>query len=400
MKSALAEVSSVDSLHRAWRSLYERSSVRSRKSCGVDDQSLVDFDKSPTVGCREISRQMRGQGGYQFAALRSVSLPKGDDKYRIICVPTVRDRIVQRAIVNFLAAGDRCRLANAVSFGFIPGRSVEIAAKTAQALRGVKRWVYKTDITAFFDSISRDVLRERIINHVRDRSLHSLLIAAANCEIAPTSKTRMKRIEAAGIKSGKGVRQGMPLSPFFANLLLRNFDGIIQKAGISMFRYADDLICFCETNEACNIVHELVGNALLKEGLSVPAVGPESKSRIYGPDELADFLGLQLRPQSGDYMLEVSAKQTQKIRQRVISFSDIDSLDKQGITFTSFLRRLDGLLAGYSGAYDFAANAKHLEAVLESARSEALEQLFTKTLGINVKGLPPAQKRFLGISAD
>jgi hypothetical protein len=243
-------------------------------------------------------------------------------------------------------------------------------------------------------------LKEKITRHVRDRSLHHLLIAAANCEIAPTNRSRTKKIRAAGIRDGKGVRQGMPLSPFFANLILRNFDQTIQNANISMVRYADDLICLCESNSACRDVHELVGETLLKEGLTVPPVGPESKSQIYGPDEPADFLGLQLRPQNGEYILEISGKQIQEIRKRIISFADFDSLDKQGITFSVFLRRLDGMLAGYSGAYEFAANANHLGLVLDSARSEAVEQLLSKTLGISVKQLPIASKRFLGISNE
>ena len=400
MKSALAGVSSVDSLYRAWRRLYERSTPRSRKSCGTDDESLLDFDKNPTAGCREIARQMRGSGGYQFATLRAVPVPKGNDKDRIICVPTVRDRIVQRSIVNFLAAGDRCRLANNVSFGFIQGRSVEDAVKEAQALRRLKRWVYKTDITAFFDSIDRDVLREKITHHVRDRSLHQVLISAANCELAPTSRAKEKRIKAAGIQVGKGVRQGMPLSPFFANLLLKNFDESIQNANISMVRYADDLICFCETNDACSAVHDLVGAALLKEGLAVPPVEPQSKSQIYGPDDPAEFLGLQLRPQNGSYILEVSAKQTEKIRQRILLFADLDSLNRQAITFTSFVRRLDGLLAGYSGAYEFAGNAKHLDVVLESASKEALSRLLSNALEVDVNRLAPAKRQFLGIPVD
>jgi len=207
MKSALTGVSSFESLFRAWRMLYERSSARSRQSRGIDDESLLDFDKGPSAGCREIARQMRREGGYRFAMLRAVTVPKGNGKDRIICVPTVRDRIVQRSIVSFLAAGDRCRLANDVSFGFIPGRSVGDAVKRAQSLRREKQWVYKTDITAFFDSIARDVLEEKIVHHVRDRSLHQVLITALNCEIAPTSNSKNKRIEAVGIKSGKGVRQ-------------------------------------------------------------------------------------------------------------------------------------------------------------------------------------------------
>jgi hypothetical protein len=121
---------------------------------------------------------------------------------------------------------------------------------------------------------------------------------------------------------------------------------------------------------------------------------------VHAADEPADFLGLQLRPQNGDYTLEVSAKQTRKIRERIVSFEDIDTLNKRGIDFTRFLRRLDGVLAGYSGAYEFAANVKHLEVVLESARSESVNQLLIKIFGSRVMGLAPAHKKFLGISVD
>lgn len=397
VRSALAAVSRFDAVHTAWKSLFERSSARSRKSSGVDDESLLDFDRSPAAGCRNISHQMRDPGGYSFSALRPVPVPKGEDRYRIICVPTVRDRIVQRALNQFLASGDRCGLANEVSYGFIPNRSVEKAVKQAQQLRRGKRWVYKTDITTFFDSIHRDTLRDKIVRHVRDRSLHDILIAASQCEIAPTYRSNAKKIESAGIKAGRGVRQGMPLSPFFANLLLKNFDRAIQAAGISMVRYADDLVCFTESSDACNAIHEVVGKALEKEGLTVPPIGQNSKSKICGPEDSADFLGLQLKPQNGDYVLEISGKQTQKIHQRIVSFADFDSLERQGITLSSFFRRIDGLIAGYAGAYEFAHNSKHLETVLDSARIEAVQSLFTKGLGINAKGLSLEKRKFLGI---
>jgi RNA-directed DNA polymerase len=88
---------------------------------------------------------MRSQGGYQFSMLRAVPIPKEHGRYRIICIPTVRDRIVQRAVNAYLAKGDRCRLANEVSYGFIPNRSVEKAVKRAAELRREKKWAYKTD---------------------------------------------------------------------------------------------------------------------------------------------------------------------------------------------------------------------------------------------------------------
>jgi RNA-directed DNA polymerase len=340
---------------------------------------------------------MRSQGGYQYSMLRAVPIPKEHGKFRIICIPTVRDRIVQRSVNAYLAKGDRCKLANEVSYGFIPNRSVEKAVKRAAELRRDNKWVYKTDVTTFFDSIDRDLLRGSILRHVKDRSLHPILIAASQCEIEEPNNSTAKKIEAAGIHKGRGVRQGMPLSPFFANLLLKNFDSAVQLAGIRMVRYADDLICVSASEAQCHAIHAVVGQALAKEGLTVPPIGSDSKSRIYGPDDPADFLGLQLRPQSGNYVLEVPAAQTGKIRQRIVSIADLGSPKNKGITLPSFFRRLDGLIAGYTGAYEFAHNASHFEAALSSARRDAVAQLFKRTLNLDVELLSHEQRRFLGI---
>ena len=396
-RSALLHVSSMDALDRAWRTILQRSTRRSRRSSGVDDQTIIDFDLNRSTNFRELSYALRTPPGYQFSPLRPHFIPKAGGKNRVICVPTVRDRVVQRAVIDFLAEGDRCRLKNEVSYGFIPGRSVEKAARTACRLRAKHRWVYKTDITSFFDAIPREVLADAVRRHVRDRSLHRLLIAASNCEIAAATPTQSEKVRAAGIRSGRGVRQGMPLSPFFANLVLRRFDGRIESAGIHMVRYADDLICLADSNSSCLAIHELVKAALHHEGLTVPDPDTGGKTRIYAPEEAAEFLGLSLRPESGGYVLEVSAEQTTRIRQRIVDLADVAQLTRAGLDLGGFFRRIDGALAGYGGAYAFASNAAHVEKVLAAARQDAVARLFEKELGIPLASLTPEKKKFIGL---
>jgi len=398
VRSALGWVSRTESLQSAWGSFFSNASPRSRKSAGVDQESLFDFDRNPSAGCRALLQNMRSPAGYAFSALRAIPIPKDNGKYRIICVPTVRDRIVQRAVNFYLAKDDKCGLANDVSYGFIPNRSVKKAVARARDLRRDKNWVYKTDIAAFFDSVDRQLLSDRIRRHVRDRSLHPILISASCCEIDRPNRSIAKRIFDAGIRDGRGVRQGMPLSPFFANLLLKDFDRAIVRAGIPMIRYADDLICVAGSESECQAIHLLVAAALANEGLAVPDIGEESKTRIYGPDEPADFLGLQLTPQSGEYLLEVPAKQTAKIRQRILSFADLGAPENQGITATNFFSRLEGVIAGYLGAYEFAHNAKHFEESLEAARRDSVALIVKKMLKVEVDELDSAGRYFLGIS--
>jgi RNA-directed DNA polymerase len=396
-RTALNKLSSAKALMEAWGSISSRSNARSRASSGIDDETLLEFGRNPNTICRILSEQLRRPGSYNFSPLRAHLIPKSPDKERVICIPTVRDRIVQRSISDFLAEGDRCKLANDVSFGFIPNRSVKKAAERARALRASKPWVYKTDITTFFDSIKRATLHDAIRRHVRDRSLHGVLKAASECEIRPYNSSHAKRIRKAGIQAGIGVRQGMPLSPFFANLILSRFDKTIINSGISMVRYADDLICCAKTEAELADIHKVVGNALLKENLTIPPPGPSSKTKMYAPDEAAEFLGLQLRRQNGGYLLEVSEAQTKKIRHRIHEFASFENLNRAGINLSGFFRRLDGMLDGYHGAYEYANNIGHLESVLTSARRDAVERLFESELKIDIKNLAPEKRKFLGI---
>lgn len=54
------------------------------------------------------------------------------------------------------------------------------------------------------------------------------------------------------MKPLQGVRQGMPLSPLFANFYLCDFDDLIKKAGLNCIRYADDLIFFSDSEKNAN----------------------------------------------------------------------------------------------------------------------------------------------------
>lgn len=269
--------------------------------------------------------------------------------------------------------------------------------KVARDLRRRSAWVYKTDIASYFDSIPRDRLHAAIRRAVKDRSLHELLFRASTCEIEKATKSRMKRIEAAGIRLGVGVRQGMPLSPFFANLMLKRFDASIEKRGVPMVRYADDLICFANSKEDCERIHGFVKDELEKDLLTVPNPGPGSKTAFSAPDEDAEFLGLSFRPDNGNYLLEVSSVQTAGIKKHLLELADVEHLSKLGVRIGGFFRRLDGAIAGYEGAYGFADNANHVSKVLQDARAAAIRKLFQGELGISIASLSDAKKRFIGL---
>ena len=392
---ALGKVALLPSLRASWNTINRRTRRASRDVSGSDEESVNDFTRNADLFLRSISSDLR-DSKYCFSRLRPVLIKKPNGKDRLICVPTVRDRIVQGALQEYLSKDNRYGLDNGVSFGFVRGQGVKKAARKAEQLRNQFPFAYKADISSFFDSISRDFLAGKIKKRITERSLHKILFAASHCEVEPTWGRKQKRIAALGIKIGWGVRQGMPLSPFFSNLVLRDFDATIIKKSINMVRYADDLIIFAKSKDECIAIDRLCRDELGKLGLTIHELGIESKTGIYEPSETAEFLGVGIEKNASGYVLRVTDAQIENIKRELKKLADINELVDQNINLMGFVKRLSASIAGYEGSYDFCENSRALGDMLASVRVNILEILFTKGLGVKLERLTEKQRRFLG----
>ena len=357
---------------------------------------MNDFGNRLSQNLRNLSNSARNRSGFAYSSLRAVMVPKPKG-YRVICIPTVEDRVLQRSLVNYINDGDKCGLQNNVSNGFLPGRSVGGAANAAMRWRKKKNWAYKTDITKFFDSLDRSILKDRLSAVVRATSIHHLLHAAVDCEIEETNSRASKRISEAGISPEIGVRQGMPLSPFFANVMLKDFDASVERENMCMVRYADDLIVLCDSESQCYETHEFFKAELGALGLAVPDIGTGSKTRIYCPDERAEFLGVSLVPNGGGYSLEIGADQINVISDRLLSRTDFDLLLQKRYTLATLLRTLNMQTDGYVATYEYCSNKTQFQQILDSCRDRVISEIFGK-LGIDTNALGSAEQRFLGLA--
>ena len=398
MTTALQRISSKQALISAWKTLWSKTRPKSRATNGSDGVSLHDFDTNHLGNLRAISRQIRN-GTYAFSDLRPHFIDKGNGKLRVICIPTTRDRVVQGALLRLLQARYNARFSNTVSYGFLLGSSVKAALAQATTHRKAHPWVFKTDITAFFDRIPREELLTRIKRTIREKSLHELLEQVVRCEIQIASPSNEKKIHQQGIREGLGVRQGMPLSPFFSNLILERFDAQIEKAGLKAVRYADDLIFFADSETACRRIDEFCRESLAEDKLEIPPLGKlKSKSQIYSPTQDADFLGAAITLKNTKYSVLLPRAKIDKILKDFLDLSSIKELVSRRLDMSQLISLLAAKKAGYINAYDMCENLDQLEQSLDAVEQRVLKKIYTEQLGIDLSKLPPVAHRFLGLN--
>jgi RNA-directed DNA polymerase len=386
-------------LNIAWN--LERQRLKS--SCyGIDRIGGKQFDAERAWRIPSI-KQRRLTPEFTPAPLLAIAKPKDSGGHRIICVPTIEDRLLQFSILFKIREPlKKRRLLNDISYGLVAHskRTVQDARLRAASLREAGPWVYKADIQKFFDKIPRDRLEAEIRRCVPHSSLHNVLIAFSRVEIGDGFAPDWKEIVAnAGVRPGIGVRQGMPLSPYFAGMILRDLDCLIERRRLPVIRYVDDIIGFFKSKSECQEFDSLLRSELKKLQLELGVLDdPQSKTKIFQPSEPADFVGMQMRfEKDGKCILCVSEKTLQNLEGRFAEMMDVDKLLQRKITLPHLGGRLDAMAKGYIAAYHGAANMGELKARVQAASAPVIEAVLEDIFGPTMKHLAPKQRQFLGI---
>ncbi|MFO0869179.1 MAG: reverse transcriptase domain-containing protein [Pirellulales bacterium] len=149
---------------------------------GVDHVSVAEFARQVPENIWQLSDALRDDT-YRPQAIRRVHIPKpGTQETRPLGIPTVRDRLVQAAVVNVIEPIFERDFAEH-SYGFRPKRGCKDALRRVDALLAAGyTHVVDADLKGYFDSIPHDRLMSRLQTKIADGRVLSLI--AASCRRA------------------------------------------------------------------------------------------------------------------------------------------------------------------------------------------------------------------------
>jgi hypothetical protein len=206
-KNALKELAEPDYLSKVFDEMYAKSNRRKREREDRYGISLELFKKNKNDFIRELSSDIKEKRHF-FRDLEHYFLPKSNGKERIICSSSIKDKLIQKSVLKLLNEKGYS-FGNSINFGFVKDKDKTVEKALAKALkfRENKRWAYKTDITAFFDKIDRNILKNKVKNKIRVTSLHDLIFQMIGCEIHYKNKACKEKIKSAGIQHGLGCKR-------------------------------------------------------------------------------------------------------------------------------------------------------------------------------------------------
>jgi RNA-directed DNA polymerase len=337
---------------------------------GVDGMTVAQFDENLGTEIRRL-RQAWEAGTYRPQPIRRTWIPKpGTNEQRPLGIPTVRDRVVQAALVLVLEPIFDVEFSEH-SHGFRHGHSAHGCLDAVlKHLKEGRIFVVDADLKGYFDSIPHERLLALVARKVTDGRILELIGAFLRAGIMESGTITEPQA---------GTPQGGVISPLLANLYLDELDHLMAGSGVAMERYADDFVICCRTQDEAEQVLTLVREWTTQVGLTLHP----TKTRIVDLGHIGshiDFLGFRLeRGTDKKGRARILRKVRPKSLDRIKEALRIRTTRTNGESLATIVARLNPVLRGWFAYFRSAVRPTH--ALLDKLIRRRLRALLCKRRG-------------------
>ena len=273
MEQIIKQFLRLSNFQQAWYKVAEKHGC-----AGIDGETIQHFAREQDTNLSQL-RDAVANSTYEPQPCKQILIPKKKGDWRELRVPTVRDRIVQQALLNVFYSITETKFSSD-SFAYRPNKSYLDAVKKVAAWRDLGyEWVLDSDIVEFFDRLDHQRLLKEIRKYFNNPGILCLIKAWISVGVLTDSGL---------ILPEKGIPQGAVISPLLANIYLDQFDWLIgNSADLKLVRYADDFVILAQSQERIIQARVEVAQILQEMGLELH----QGKTRITNFETGFRFLG-------------------------------------------------------------------------------------------------------------